>query len=281
MAETAPNDFAAFQVALSARAGAMPKRLRQCANHVIEHPEQLAFATVAQISEAAGVQPSAFMRFCQVMGFSGYSEMQKLFRGRFGGQWPDYATRLARLRESGGDSPEALLAEFTEAGRQSLDRLIDQVSPEQLQNAVNALASAPLIHIVGFRRSFPVACYLAYAYEKLGCANVLHDGGGLLTRQSLARPGDALIAISFAPYTEQAIALAQDAFDLGLTVIAITDSVLSPLAQYSTIRLQVSELDVGAFRSLSATFSLVAALAIATGAERNRRQVDTFMLKSD
>jgi DNA-binding MurR/RpiR family transcriptional regulator len=248
---------------------------------VIEHPEQLAFSTVAQISEAAGVQPSAFMRFCRVMGFSGYSEMQKLFRERFGGQWPDYATRLARLRESGGDTPEALLAEFTEAGRQSLDRLIDQVSPEQLQQAVDALASAPLIHIVGFRRSFPIACYLAYAFEKLGYANVLHDGGGLLTRHSLSRPGDALIAISFAPYTEQAVALAKDAFDLGLTVIAITDSVLSPLAQYSTIQLQVSELDVGAFRSLSATFSLAAALAIATGAERNRQQADIFMLNSD
>ena len=105
MAETAPNDFAAFQAALSARIGTMPKRLRQCASYVIEHPEQLAFATVAQISEAAGVQPSAFMRFCQVMGFSGYSEMQKLFRERFGGQWPDYTTRLARLRESGGARP--------------------------------------------------------------------------------------------------------------------------------------------------------------------------------
>ena len=281
MAETAPNDFVAFQAALSARIGTLPKRLRQCAGYVIEHPEQLAFATVAQISEAAGVQPSAFMRFCQVMGFSGYSQMQKLFRERFGGQWPDYATRLARLRETGGDTPEALLVEFAEAGRQSLARLTDQVSPKQLRNAVNVLAAAPLIHIVGFRRSFPIACYLAYAFEKLGCANVLHDGGGLLTRHSLARSGDALIAISFAPYTEGTIALARDAFNLGLTVIAISDSALSPLAQYSAIQLQVSELDVGAFRTLSATFSLAAALAIATGAERDRRQVDTFMLNSD
>ena len=39
MAETAPNDFAAFQAVLSARIGTMPKRLRQCASYVIEHPE--------------------------------------------------------------------------------------------------------------------------------------------------------------------------------------------------------------------------------------------------
>ena len=134
---------------------------------------------------------------------------------------------------------------------------------------------------MGFRRWFPIACYLAHAFEKLGCANVLHDGGGLLTRHSLAQSGDALIAFGFAPHTEGTIALAQDAFDLGLTVIAITDSVLFPLAQYSTIQLQVSELDVGAFRSLSATFSLAATWAIATGAERDRQQVDTFMLNSD
>ena len=55
MAETAPNDFTAFQAALSARVGTMPKRLRQCASHVIEHPEQLAFATGAQISDRKSV----------------------------------------------------------------------------------------------------------------------------------------------------------------------------------------------------------------------------------
>jgi DNA-binding MurR/RpiR family transcriptional regulator len=134
---------------------------------------------------------------------------------------------------------------------------------------------------VGFRRSFPIAGYLACAFLKLGCANVPHDGGGLLTRHSLARSGNAPIAIGFAPHTVGTIALAQGAFDLGLTVIAVTDSVLFPLAQYSTIQLQVSELDVGAFRSFSATFSLAATLAIATGAERDRQQVDTFMLNSD
>ncbi len=50
-------------------------------------------STVAEMAEAAGVQPSAFMRFCQIMGFSGYSEMQRLFRESYVGGWPDYSTR--------------------------------------------------------------------------------------------------------------------------------------------------------------------------------------------
>ena len=35
---------------------------------------------VAELAAGAEVPPSALMRFCQIMGFSGYSEMQKLFR---------------------------------------------------------------------------------------------------------------------------------------------------------------------------------------------------------
>lgn len=95
MAEgSSPDTIRAFDDRLLEVSKSLPKRLRQCASYVAENKERIAVSTVAEMAEGAGVQPSAFMRFCQILGFSGYSEMQKLFRNSYVGGWPDYSTRL-------------------------------------------------------------------------------------------------------------------------------------------------------------------------------------------
>ena len=81
----------------------MPKRLRQCADFIVALPDRVAVSTVAELAAAAEVQPSAVMRFCQELGFSGFSQMQRLFREEYARKWPDYGTRLrepARLRRA-------------------------------------------------------------------------------------------------------------------------------------------------------------------------------------
>ena len=165
-----------------------------------------------------------------------------------------------------------LLAEFVEAGRASLENLMTTVDADMLDRAVDILAAAPLIHLVGYRRSFPIASYLAYALEKMAVPCVLHSA----RRPAPDRPracarGDAVLAITFAPYSAETIAFVEAARAGGHPVVAITDSLSSPLQRLSVLPLLVSEVDVGAFRALSATFALAIALAVAVGARRDRR----------
>ncbi len=268
----APQSIDEYYARLGEVQGSLPKRLRQCADYLKDNPDQIAVSTVAELALGAGVQPSAFMRFCQELGFSGFSEMQKLFRFEYAQKRPDYKTRLAKLRERGGDNPSALLAEFVEAGRTSLENLMHSVDSEALDRAVTALAGAETIHLVGFRRAFPVAAYLAHALERMGIRSILHSGVGKLESQHILSPGDALIAITFAPYSTETVDWANAAHARGIEIVAVTDEKASPLARLNAHVLEVSEIDVGAFRSLSATLSLAIALAIAVGAQRNRRQ---------
>lgn len=263
--EAAVTDIEAFEQALTARRDSLPKRLRQCAEFVARHPDRLAFGTVSEIAAAAGVQPSALIRFCQVMGFSGYSELQRLFRTRFTAPYPDYQTRIRRLRDSGGTTPEALLAEFADAGRQSLARLTDQVAPASLHAAARTLATAPMVHVIGLRRAVAVAAYLVYALEKLDRPAMLHGAAGMVTQPAAIRPQDAVVAISFSPYSPETVAAVAAARAAGATVVAITDSRRSPLFDLGDTILEIAEVDVGAFRSFSATFALVAALAVSAG----------------
>lgn len=264
----APTNIKDFEERLLAVSENLPKRLRQCADYVAANKDRIAVSTVAEMAEGAGVQPSAFMRFCQILGFSGYSEMQRLFRDSFVGGWPDYSTRLQHLRGMAEGAPPALLAEFVEAGRMSLENLLKTVDPDALDAAVNTLARAQMVHIIGLRRSFPVASYMAYAFEKMDVPAMLHSAVGKIENRHAVRKGDAVLAITFAPYTAETIEFVEWAGEKGIPLVAITDTIVSPLRKLETIVLSVSEVDFGAFRSLSATLCLAITLSVAVGTAR-------------
>ena len=118
-------------------------------------------------------------------------------------------------------------------------------------------------------RSYPIASYLAYAFEKMAVPCVLHSGVGQLATGHAVRPGDAVLAISFAPYSAETVAFVAAARAAGTPVVAITDSLSGELQRHEVTPLLVSEVDVGAFRALSATFALAIALAVAVGARRD------------
>jgi len=129
-----------------------------------------------------------------------------------------------------------------------------------------------MIHVIGLNRAFPVATYLTYALEKMEIPIYLHDLVGKLDYRHSIRAGDVLIAISFSPYSEETLGLVEHALMRKCQVISITDAITSPLCQADITSLVVPEVDVGAFRSLSATLSLATAIVVAVGA---RRQIMT------
>lgn len=265
---TAPATLEDLTRRIADRAGLMPKRLRQCADFIARNPDRVAVSTVAELASAADVQPSAVMRFAQDLGFSGYTQMQRLYRDEYSRKWPDYATRLQNLRQSGAENPGAMLAEFVEAGRSSLERLMSTVDLGEVARAVDLLAAAPMIHLVGYRRAFPVASYLAYALEKMAVPCILHSATGALATGHALRAGDAVLAVSFAPYSPETVAFADDAHGSGNPVVVVTDSAASPLMRLEPTAILVSEVDVGAFRALSATFAIAITLAVAVGTRR-------------
>jgi DNA-binding MurR/RpiR family transcriptional regulator len=263
-----PDTVDAFHDRLARLSGHLPRRLQQCADHLAAHADRIALSTVAQIATAAGVPPSAVMRFCQVLGFSGFAEMQRLFRSSLATGLPDYATRLANLKSGPSGAPAALVAEFIDAGRLSLEALAQSLNESQLDKAVSCLARAGTIHLAGLRRSYPVVAYLAYVFDKLGIPALLHDATGGLAHRAALRPGDVLLVVSFAPYSAETLALAEAAKGAGLSVVALSDRQESPLARLADTTLTVTEVDFGAFRSLSATIALALSLAVAVAARR-------------
>jgi DNA-binding MurR/RpiR family transcriptional regulator len=83
------------------------------------------------------------------------------------------------------------------------------------------------------RASHASAFHFAYVYGLLrDNGQLLDDRGGAL-RDHAARlsRGDVLIAISIAPYTRATVEAAEVAAKRGATILALTDSAVSPLAR--------------------------------------------------
>ena len=269
-----PRDFEALRARIIATHPRLPKRLAQIAAFALEKPDEIALGTAARIAAKVGLQPSALIRFAQALGYEGFSGLQDVFRERLRDRVLNYEERLARLdrHAAAASSKESLLLEgFSEASRNSLDGLTSRVDAAELERAVGLLAAAETIYLVGFRRSFPVTSYMAYAFGKLGIRHqLLGTGAGLEPEiMALAGPRDAVLALSFTPYAAETIGLAETAHRGSCPLIAITDSPFSPLAKAAGVWFEVVEADFEGFRSLAASFALAATLTVAT-AERRR-----------
>lgn len=269
----APRDYPALKALIIARAPDLPRRLTQVATYAIENPDEIAFGTVASIAQTADVQPSALVRFSQALGYQGFSDLQEVFRDRLRERVPSYGERLEQLRGHAGRASKAhvIFDGFSEAAARSIETVRARLDSKELDNAVDVLARARVIYLIGLRRSFPITTYMAYAFGKLGVQTVLVDAAGGLAQEQVgfARPQDAVLAVSFTPYASDTVTLAQQAAAARVPVVAITDSPFSPLAGIATTWFEVQEANFEGFRSMAATLALAMTLTVAVAERRD------------
>ena len=268
-----PETYDQLEKAIIEQFPSLSKRLQQIASHALDNPSELALETIAAVSQRAGVQPSSLIRFAKVFGFSGYSDMQRVFRLRLTDAMPDYKERLKSLNGNEAQGEEAkdvnaLLEQFVEADVVGLRRLQQNKRlGTLLDQSFKLITDSETVYVVAHRRSFPIACYLAYALSQMNVRNVLVDGvGGMFMQQvGHATSRDVIIAISSKAYSPDVAQVVREAKQRGVKIIAMTDSPLSPLAEHADVSLEVQQAAVGLFRSLAVTMTLAVTLIVGLG----------------
>jgi DNA-binding MurR/RpiR family transcriptional regulator len=277
-ASTAPATAEALRAEIVRRYETLSKRLKQIARYILDEPNDIALETLAVIAERCGVQPSAIVRFAKSFGFEGASQMQRLFRDGLlsNNAALGYSERVRQLDQATNASdaePADLLAEFVEGNTLAIQNLLQTVSGGDMRAAVDLILAADTVHVVGFRRSFPVASYIAYSLLQAGKRAVFVDGVGGLAKQQVQMIGanDLLIAVSFHPYSEETVGIVDVVRANDGRILAISDSLVSPVAKPADHVLQVRESEVRKFRSLSASMCLAQALVINFAFEASRK----------
>ena len=242
-------------------------QLQRLSRFALEKPHDLALGTVAAVAQANEVQPSSMIRFANALGFDGFSQMQQVFQSHLVERSAPYRERIRQMRRGGEDGDAGVLPRFVGEAIGELQQLEEHVDSVRLAAAAKILASAPQIHVLAQRRAFPVACYLAYALNQLELQAHLLDGlGGMLGEVAhTIRAGDALLVASFRNYTPAVVETALAARARGVSVIAITDSALSPLKPAADVCFELGDDSTRPFRSLVAPLCLAQALVVSTG----------------
>ncbi|MEO5734274.1 MAG: MurR/RpiR family transcriptional regulator [Rubrivivax sp.] len=265
----ASPSFQQFADAASVAFPNLSPQQRVIAQFVLERPDDIALGTVATVAEATGVQPSALVRFANVMGFSGFSELQRVFRGRLLERAGTYRERISAMNPAAdGAAGDALtLPPLVALGVADLRQLESSVSETALRQAGRVISSARRVHVLAQRRAFPVAAYLVYALSQLELRVQLHAGLGGMLGESLRQiePEDMLLVISFKNYSSEVVDAAKTAKANGLPVVAITDHALSPLKPSATVCLEIGAGLPAPVRSLVASMCLAQALVVSTG----------------
>ncbi len=265
---TKPQTYEELRAVLSSGTVHFPKRLRQVAIFLWQHPSEVALGTIAQVADQAGVQPSTLVRFAQIFGYSGFSDFQILFKDRMKASWPEPQGSQEKPAEPNANLH--FLNGMVGACQASLGRIGSSLDIVGFEAMIDHLAAAELIYVIGSKRAFPVTTYLSLTLSQQGMRNVLVDnvGSTALDQVGCITPRDTVLAVSFSPYNSITPDLVAVAHERKARIVTITDSTFSPLVKLSDTWLEVVEQDFGGFRSLAASLAVGMALVHGVVARR-------------
>lgn len=267
-AMAAPETFDALRQRIRDRFDGLSPHLQRIARSSLVDPNSFALSTTASLAETLEIQPSTLIRFAKEFGYSGFSELQRVFRQRL-------IEGAATVRDKVLDSPNAatrqdiaaILGESISVHREALDSLGSTCNLEALRQAIDAIRSARHIYVAGLRRSRPIADYLHYGLMRSEKPCSLLDFAGGMAGSQIATIGseDLLIAIAFPPYSPPVVEAVMDAHISGKRVFSITDSPESPLAVNSNICLTLASSTPSRMQPIGGAIALVHAILTAVG----------------
>ncbi|MDN2670707.1 MurR/RpiR family transcriptional regulator [Janthinobacterium sp. SUN026] len=229
-AATPHDSYAALMDLIKARHAQLSPQFQAGARYLADHPDEVAVSSMRSIAARAQVQSAALVRLAQQLGFAGWPELKAIFVERLRAGPSGYAAKAGALTGKEGKERDLVTEVFTVQQRNLA--ATESANHAALDAAANLLQAAPRVHVAGFRAAHPIAYTLHYLYRLLRPSVQLLSGqGGTLEMDLRALQADeAVVVVSFAPYSSEALLVVQAARQAGCRVVAISDSAMSPLA---------------------------------------------------
>ncbi|HZP96374.1 MAG TPA: MurR/RpiR family transcriptional regulator [Candidatus Limnocylindria bacterium] len=273
---TAPREDVVTE--LRRRYDELTQSQKRIAEAIVEDPEFIAFATVEKVATKLGVSPSTVVRFAYRMGLDGYPDLQDRVRTlvraqmRRGAAVPGDETPAV---ERAGDS---IFARSLAHDLDDLRRTIVGLSVPDLERAVTVLDRAERVFVFGGLGSYAVAYFAGLALDRLRGASHVLDGNDALNATRLAdiSERDALVVFTFAPYVRSALRLAQHAKARKASLIAVTDTPVSPVGRLVDVALPAVVSGVSTHNSLVGAMAVANALLNGLVLARSGRALERY-----
>jgi DNA-binding MurR/RpiR family transcriptional regulator len=238
---------------IGSQGAALTTAERRVAEVVLARPQLVAFGTVAELASAAGSGAATVVRLSTKLGYDGFTALQAAVQAELAAQLRPAAERI---REPAG-------ADLTTRHQQlevaNVEASLRAVSAETLAAVVDHLADRDArIFVLSGDASRGVALQFVGDLGSLRDDVTLIDGNPIAVRRqaALLHAGDVLLTLDLRRYERWVVDVAQSARAAGVWSVALTDSVLSPLAQIADATVVLAAAGSGPFDSHTGTLAV-------------------------
>ena len=233
--------FTSTQDLVAAVVGNLTPTERRIAEAVVAEPTLLAFGSVSDLAGRVGTSRPSIVRFATKLGFDGYTQLQQHVRTNLSRQLSSPSHRI----RSESDAAVPVRASIEE----SIASVFDALEGDRLAQLVTPLVRARTIWILSGEPSLAGAGALHSGLSMVRPSVRLLEEYSYGTSLSDAQRGDAAVVIDFMRYRRQIVAATRILAGAGVTIVAITDSPLSPLVELADVSSQIKVPAVGPFDS--------------------------------
>jgi len=233
-----------------------PKQ-KKIARFILDNPYLTSYISANELGEKNNTTAATVVRFSQALGYDGYSQLQDMLRTEL----PNYMTTAARMQKhmSAESPPLSNFQQVFYTDIKNIERTASILSEKNLNAAMDAIIKAKRIWVIGAGLSYAPAVFLAHSLRVMGFNAPALQGEVLQNAADISRikPDDLVIAIDLWRYVRMTVFAATQAKKTGAQVIAITDSIVSPLAQMADIAFEIATEGIVHSRSITGLMSLL------------------------
>ena len=249
------------------------------AEYLLDNQDSVAFCTLEEMASRIGVSTNTVIRFAKMLGYGGYSDMQKDIQNNM----QNKSALPERLDENQlHDTGNALLQRSFALDIQNIQKTLAAQKDQDLETALRLISGARRIYIIGMRSSFAIAHYLTSRLGEIRSDVRLVQSTGMIYPEEIvgARKGDVCIAYMFPRYSKVVATSLAWMRNAGVKVVLITSLNTSAVKGYGDVILPCSISSVSYKNSFAAPLCLSNYL-VAAVAEANREEAKKVLERTE
>lgn len=227
-----------FEMRLTERYGDLSEALRSAADYLANNPVDTASRPLRTVSRDSGISPAAFSRLARALDYDGFEELREEMRTKINRRVNNFAERAERLHREHQKHEVDFVDAHLAACQSNLQLFADDLDREMLNAAVDRIAQARKVLLLGALGSTGVVEYLSYM------ADFCADNWAMASRMGASLGGgvtglcdrDVLIVVTKPPFSGRAIRAAKLAQEQGVFVVLITDTHACPALPHASAR---------------------------------------------
>jgi DNA-binding MurR/RpiR family transcriptional regulator len=211
------------------------------AEFLLRNPVRATAWGIEELASQVQTSTATLSRFARMMGYPGFAALRAAMADALQNAMQPVFQPVEKLRGALDRAPASggnpVLEEGLQATLANLRTTVAGLDMGRLNTIAKRILEADTVYTLGFGISAHLAAMLSLELQPFckQSINVVEYGGTEVAAGKLMNIGekDLLIAISFPRYASDAITLTRYARDRGARIVAMTDSIASPLIPWS------------------------------------------------